>query len=78
VVRSGSRQDYDHSLAQAYTALRQAKGLAALFLRRRAHEGGVGGDLVGGGQTRREQDEQRTEQTRLQDKQGENATRRDC
>jgi hypothetical protein len=46
VVRGGTRQDYDDSLAQAYTTLGQAEGLAALFLRRRAHEGGVGRDLV--------------------------------
>ena len=59
VLRGGSRQDHDYSLAQAYTALGEAEGLAALFLRRCAHEGGVGGELVGGAQARREQDQQR-------------------
>jgi hypothetical protein len=77
VVRDGSRQDHDDSLAQAHTTLCQAKGLAALFLRRRAHEGGVRRDLVARAQTRREQDKQRSGQTGPQEEQGENPAGRD-
>ena len=72
VIRGGSRQDHHDALAQAHTPLGQAEGLAALFLRRRAHEGGVGSDLVARTQARREQDKQRSGQTGPQEEQGEN------
>jgi hypothetical protein len=58
--------------AQAHTTLGQAEGLAALFSRRCAHEGGVGGDLIRPGQTAREQDQQRSRQAGLPEEQGQN------
>ena len=53
VIGGGPRQDHDDSLAQAHTALGQAEGLASPFLRCRADESGVGGQLVGSEQGRR-------------------------
>jgi hypothetical protein len=71
VVRGGSGQDHHDPLAQAHAALSQAERLAALFLRRRAHEGGVGGQLVGSAHARSEQDQQRDGQPGAEDKEDE-------
>ena len=72
VVCGGSRQDDDYSLAQAHTTLGQAEGLTAPFLRRCAHEGSVGRDLVRPAQTGREQDQQGSGQAGLPEEQGQN------
>src|SRR6185437_12883034 len=61
VIGSSTRQDQNDSLAQAHTALGQAKSLASPFLRCCADESGVGGQLIGGEKARSEQDQEREE-----------------